>query len=81
MAIGSPGYEKVSDRVIKVGGICLSDGTHWISGAGAPTDGTSGTGSGFAGVGSLYSDTTNANLYINGGTQASPTWKLVTRAA
>jgi hypothetical protein len=49
--------------------------------AGAPTDGTSGTGAGFAPKGALCIDYTNANLYINGGTQASPTWKLVTRAA
>jgi hypothetical protein len=50
-----------------------------IVGAGAPTDGT--TGANVAGIGSRYTDVTNANLYINAGTRASPTWKLVTRAA
>lgn len=51
--------------------------------AGAPVDGVAGTGT-LAGItfkGQLYVDTTNANLYINGGTAASPVWKLVTRAA
>lgn len=49
--------------------------------AGAPVDGTSGTGAGVAGPGSLVVDITNANHYINANTKASPTWKLVTRAA
>ena len=50
----------------------------WLIGnAGAPTDGTSGTGAGFAGIGSLVSDTTNGKLYINTGTKASPTWTVV----
>jgi hypothetical protein len=49
--------------------------------AGAPVDGTSGTGAGVIIKGGLVADTTNANLYINAGTQASPVWKLVTRAA
>lgn len=52
-----------------------------ITGAGAPVDGTSGSGAGVAGPGSRYTDTTNKNLYINANTKASPTWKLVTRAA
>ena len=47
----------------------------------APTSGTSGTGAGVAPTGMLLIDYTNANLYVNGGTQASPAWKLVTRAA
>jgi hypothetical protein len=49
--------------------------------AGAPTDGTSGTGAGTHGKGSLCVDRTNGKLYINGNTNASPTWKLVTSAA
>lgn len=43
--------------------------------AGAPTNGTT-----FAGVApkaALLIDTTNAKLYINTGTQASPTWTVV----
>lgn len=47
--------------------------------AGAPVDGT--TKAGVAEKGALLIDTTNANLYVNAGTKASPTWKLVTRAA
>lgn len=52
-----------------------------IDGVGVPVDGTSGTGAGQVPKGSRYTDTTNANVYINGGTPASPVWKLVTRAA
>lgn len=52
-----------------------------FQGAGVPTDGVAGTGNGFAEIGSLYLDRTNGNAYLNAGTKASPTWKLVTRAA
>lgn len=52
-----------------------------LQGAGAPTDGVAGTGAGFAEIGSIYLDRTNGNAYLNAGTKASPTWKLVTRAA
>lgn len=57
-----------------------SDAT-FMSNAGVPVDGTSGTGAGFAGPGSMCMDITNKNAYINANTKASPTWKLVTRAA
>jgi hypothetical protein len=50
-----------------------------IVGAGAPTDGT--TGANVAGIGSRYTDVSGANIYINAGTRASPTWKLVSRGA
>lgn len=45
--------------------------------AGAPVNGTSGTYAGVARKGSLLVDTTNAVLYINTNTQASPTWTVV----
>lgn len=48
-----------------------------LYGAGAPTDGTSGTGAGLYQPGSLYIDTTNTKLYINTNTKASPTWTVV----
>lgn len=47
------------------------------TGAGAPTNGTSGTGAGLTGKGSLHTDATNGKLYINTGTKASPTWTVV----
>lgn len=52
-----------------------------LNGAGVPADGGAGTGAGFAEIGSQYMDRTNGNLYLNAGTKAAPTWKLVTRAA
>lgn len=48
-----------------------------ITNAGAPTNGTSGTFAGMAGKGCLLIDTTNAKLYINTNTKASPTWTVV----
>lgn len=42
--------------------------------AGAPVNGTSGTGAGVAVPGQLLIDTTNGVLYMNVNTQASPTW-------
>ena len=53
-----------------------------VADAGVPVDGVIGTGTGasYAGPGSLYVDTTNKKLYINGGTKASPAWKQVTSA-
>jgi hypothetical protein len=51
-----------------------------LVGSGAPTDGVAGTGVDVAGPGSRYTDIAGPNLYINGNTKASPTWKLVTRA-
>jgi hypothetical protein len=50
-----------------------------MTGAGVPTDGT--TGDNFAGPGSLYVDITGANLYIQSSAITTPVWKLVTRAA
>lgn len=52
-----------------------------INGAGAPVDGTSGDGAGFAAIGSFYTRRDTGKVYVNGGTKASPAWKLVTSAA
>lgn len=61
--------------------LSLSNDVVLLTNAGVPTNGTSGTGAGLSGPGSICVDYTNANLYVNGNTKASPTWKLVTRAA
>lgn len=45
--------------------------------AGAPTNGVNGTLAGIAGIGALLIDTTNAVLYQNVNTQASPTWQKI----
>jgi hypothetical protein len=45
---------------------------------GAPSNGTSGTFANVAGKGDLLSDTTNAALYYNTGSSASPTWSQIT---
>jgi hypothetical protein len=48
-----------------------------LYGAGAPSGST---GQNHAAPGSLYTDTTNVKLYIQGGTKASPSWKIVRSA-
>jgi hypothetical protein len=65
---------KFRKRVIALGGVQLKNNSVLLDGAGAPTNGTSGTGAGYAGPGSLYLDVTNAVVYINTNTAASPTW-------
>ena len=48
-----------------------------LYGAGAPS---AAIGANQAAPGSLYTDTTNAKLYIQGGTKVTPSWKIVTSA-
>lgn len=52
----------------------------FVPDAGAPTNGTSGTGVGMMGPGSLYFDTTGAVMYQNIGTKASPFWVAANNA-
>lgn len=49
-----------------------------LSGAGAPTDGT--TGAAFTGPQSTYRDITNGIMYINYGTKAAPVWINISAA-
>jgi len=46
------------------------------SDAGAPVNGSTGTGAGFAGIGSSYTNTLTGDFYINVGTKAIPLWQL-----
>lgn len=55
------------------GGVHVGNNVWIFSGTGAPVDGTSGTGVGFAGPGSLYLRTAGT-MFQNTGTMASPTW-------
>ena len=59
-------------------GVQLSRGVYVFAGAGNPTNGTSGTGAGWAGIGSLYVNATSGTLFQNTGTKASPTWSTRT---
>ena len=92
---GGSGFEygidlKMQDPVLDGGGpssviaytkanIRMEDDVVVMVNTGVPTDGT--TGDNFAGPGSMYIDSTGANLYIQTGLITSPVWKLVTRAA
>lgn len=72
---------RLRGRQVFENGISIGGGVHIFSGAGAPVDGTSGTGAGTAGPGSLYVRTDTGKWYTNGGTKASPVWKIITSAA
>lgn len=65
----------VTDVLVAKSRVDLGNDVVVFKNAGAPTDGVSGTGAGFAGKGSLCIDRTNGDLYQNKtGTKASPTW-------
>lgn len=60
----------------------MRDADVWeIADSGVPTNGTSGTGAGFAGLGSIYTNTATGYKYINTGTKASPTWSILASSA
>lgn len=65
-----------SNGVFKVGQLAIARASLRIGlfGSGAPTNGTSGTGVGRAGPGSMYFRTSNGAIYVNTNTKASPTW-------
>jgi len=48
-----------------------------VDNAGAPVNGVSGTYAGQSGPGAILIDTTNANIYVNTNTLASPTWTRI----
>lgn len=52
----------------------VNNGCPVVTNSGTPTNGTSGTFAGNAGLGALLIDYTNGVLYMNVGTLASPTW-------
>lgn len=58
-------------------GIHLGENVWIFHAAAAPTNGTSGDGAGWAGKGSIYIDRSNAKIYGNTNTKASPTWTVV----
>ena len=88
---GGSGFEfgidlKMQDPVADAGGpsgvipytkanIRMEDDVCILVDAGAPVNGT--TGDNFAGVGSLYVDSTAGKLYINTGAIDNPTWTVV----
>jgi len=88
---GGSGFEygidlKMQDPIADAGGpsgvipytkanIRMEDDVVIMVNAGAPVNGT--TGDNFAGVGSLYVDSTAGKLYINTGAISNPTWTVV----
>ena len=64
-------------ELLSYSGLKLANDVVILTNAGAPTDGTTGTGVARCGPGSLCIDYTNAKIYINTNTKASPTWTVV----
>ncbi len=79
----SPPVNAVSKGAVLCKFMCFDpkNSLWWFSSDGALTDGASGDGAGWAGPGSICIRVDTAKIYLNGGTKASPTWKLVTSAA
>jgi hypothetical protein len=73
MAI-APAVNEITKGFAKAEGLLLGDGVYLFTGAGTPSNGTSGTGAGWAGIGSMYVNVTAGTLFQNTGTKASPTW-------
>ena len=71
------GYGRGIDKSAIYADLRLSNGFCLMTSKGTPVDGTSGTGSGYAGPGSICVDVTNAIMYINTNTAASPLWAYV----
>jgi len=69
--------DEANSKWLDLVGRDITPGILSMSGAGYPTDGTSGTGAGVAAPGCLYQDTTNGLLFINTNTKASPLWTVV----
>ena len=63
-----------------VGAVCLRNGVVLFDGIDPPVNGTSGTGAGFAGPGSVYFRT-SGKQYVNIGTKSSPVWQATIIAA
>lgn len=74
----SPAHDSYLALAILKADIRMTNEVCIFNGAGAPVDGT--TGANFAGPGSLYTRTSNGELYINTGSKVSPAWKIVTHA-
>lgn len=79
----SPPVNSVTQGAVIFKFACIDPATEvwFFTSTAALTDGTSGDGAGWAGPGSVCVRTDTAKLYVNGGSKASPAWKLVTSAA
>lgn len=68
---------RLGARAVNLGprpGSTVPAGLIWLSGAGVPVDGAAGTGVNIAGIGSLYTDTINGDLYIQRGVINNVEW-------
>lgn len=64
--------------VASFAGIHLGNDVWILTNNGSPSNGTSGTGAGYMGKGSMIIDRSNGAFYANTGTKASPTWTEAT---
>ncbi len=73
-------FERLAKQFVMVGKLQLGNGVVLFDGTTTPTDGTSGTGAGQAGPGSVYFRTA-AKQFVNTGTKGSPTWVNISASA
>ena len=78
----SKGQIRLGGRVKKANGAIVEGGDDVVirTSEVAPVDGTSGTGAGDTGIGSILVNTGTGKWYRNEGTKASPTWVLFSTA-
>lgn len=81
MDLAGPAHNGFSILAYLKAALRLDNNVVVMTGTGAPTDGGAGTGLNFAGPGSLFTNITAGNIYIQTGLISSPVWKLITRAA
>jgi hypothetical protein len=72
-----PGVAVIQNAASAVPDVGAPPDVQHIYGSGAPS---ASTGANAAAPGSLYPDVSGAKLYVQGGTKASPSWKIVTSA-
>jgi hypothetical protein len=77
-SVVGPGVNVVQNSAQSVPDVGAPPDFMHLFGSGAPTGAT---GQNQAAIGSLYTDVTNAQIYLNGGTKSAPVWKQLTRAA
>jgi hypothetical protein len=66
--------ERTKGAIGAESGVMFGDGVWLFTNSTTPTDGASGTGAGWAGIGSICVAVDTGEIYTNTGTKAAPTW-------
>lgn len=75
--VNARGVDRTKGGIMADGGVYLGNDAWMFSFDAAMVDGTSGTGAGVTGPGSMCLNSSDGKTYINTNTKASPTWTVV----